>query len=134
MTYANVDNVASELGRTSVTDSGEVAQIGVWLVRVEATIKKRIPDLDARVTSGDLTSDLVANVESAIVARKVLNPEGKQNERVDDYSYGRVPEAASVDLEPTDAEWALLLPDTRAFGAFSTRPTFEADTTTADTW
>lgn len=122
MTYANVQNVASELGRTSITDVGEVLQVGAWLVRVEATIKRRIPDLDARVTAGDPTLDVVANVEAAIVARKVLNPEGKQNERVDDYSYGRVAEAASVDLEPTEAEWDLLLPAPAQRGAFSIRP------------
>lgn len=122
MTYATLLDVADELGRSSISDPGEVAQVNAWLRRAEATIKVRVPDLDSRIASGALSTEVVAGVEAAIVARKVLNPEGKQNERIDDYSYGRVEAAATVDLEPTPGEWALLLPAPAKRGAFTIRP------------
>jgi len=132
VTYANVTDVADELGRP-ITTAEELAQVNAWLRRTEATIRTRVADLDARVTDGILDSALVSSIEAAVVARKVLNPEGKQNEKIDDYSYGRTPAAATVDLALTDHEWALLLPQPASPSAFSTRPHFEPDAP-AEVW
>lgn len=122
MTYAGAQDVANELGRPlSSFSAEEILQINGWLRRAEATIRTRIPDLDARVLSGAIAEQTVVDVEAASVARKADNPDGKQNERIDDYSYGRVDDAATVDLVITDAEWILLLP-VRARGAFTIRP------------
>lgn len=125
MTYATVADVSTRLGRP-ITDSNEVAQVTAWLGDVEALILARIPDLAALVAAGTPTAPTVVMVEANAVIRKVKNPDGKQNERIDDYSYGLNADAARGDLFLTDAEWSLLRPASTS-GAFSTRPGFEPD-------
>lgn len=71
---------------------------------------------------GALDAGLVANVEAAAVARKILNPGGLKSEQVDDYAYSRVSDAAQVDVTLTDEEWALLTPSRSERGAFSITP------------
>lgn len=121
MTYATAADVAAELGLPAFTDPQKIAQIDGWLVRVEATIRARIADLDAQVASGRINAALLANIEAAAVARKYTNPEGLKSERIDDYQYGRVDDASTVDVALTDGEWALLMPPA-ARGAFTVRP------------
>lgn len=120
MSYANVTDVQVRLGRP-ITSSAEIAQVTAWLTDVEALIKVRIPDLDQRVVTGQIDESIVSLVEAQVVVRKVKNPDGKQNERIDDYSYGLNTDAARGDLFLTDEEWALLLP-VSATGAFTIRP------------
>jgi hypothetical protein len=120
VTYANVDDVAVRLGRP-ITDSNEVAQVNAWLEDTEALIRARIPDLDELVASGALDEDLVVLVECNAVVRKIKNPDGKLNEKIDDYSYALTDEAARGDLFLTDAEWALLEPG-GGHGAWTIRP------------
>jgi hypothetical protein len=120
MTYATVDDVAVRLGRP-ITDSNEVAQVNAWLEDTEALIRARIPDLDEQVTSGALDEELVVLVECNAVIRKIKNPDGKQNEKIDDYSYGLTAEAARGDLFLTDEEWDLLTPGS-GNGAWTIRP------------
>lgn len=121
MSYAVLTDVSSRLGRT-VSDAAEISQINTWLDDVEAIIKSRISDLDTRVTAGAPTEDTVVMVEAQAVVRKVKNPDGKQNERIDDYSYGLNSDASRGELFITDDEWALLLPATGTEGAFTIRP------------
>lgn len=122
MTYATAQDVANELGRPLGSFSAEqITQIEGWLRRAESSIKVRIPDLDAQITAGTIDEQTVIDVEAAAVARKAENPSGKQNERIDDYSYGLVDDAATVDVVITDAEWLLLMPSRRR-GAFTIRP------------
>lgn len=123
--YANLSDVADRLGRP-ITDPLEVKQVNAWIGDVEAIIRARIPDLDERVVTGVPSLEVVAMVVTNAVVRKALNPTGKQNERIDDYSYGLTEDAARGDLFLTDAEWQLLLPDASS-GAFSVRPAFEPD-------
>lgn len=125
MTYANVTDVSTRLGRP-ITDPNEVAQVEAWLGDVESLILARIPDLHDAVDAGQPTAATVVMVEATAVVRKVRNPDGKQNERIDDYSYGLSAEAARGELFLTDDEWALLLPRSSS-EAFSTRPGFEPD-------
>jgi hypothetical protein len=123
VTYATVQDVAAELGRPiSSFTADETAQVNAWLRRAEATIRTRVPDLVTQVGNSTLDVELVASIEAAVVARKVLNPEGKQSEAIDDYTYRRVEAAATVDLAPTDDEWALLIPTVATRGAFTIRP------------
>src|SRR6478735_3964414 len=109
MTYAVLADVATRLGRP-ITDSNEVAQVEAWLGDVESLILARIPDLADWVAGGVPSEAVVKMVEANAVVRKVKNPDGKQNERIDDYSYGLNADAARGDLFLTDAEWALLEP------------------------
>lgn len=133
MTYGNVNDVAAELGRPTPTDQDVLAQWGRWLTRIENIIIARIPDLNDRVSAGEINIDLLADIEAAAVARKVLNPEGirQVTRAVDDGSVTKTIDQtrSSGALDLTDDEWALLLPKADG-GAFSTRPGFEPDTAT----
>lgn len=116
MVYALVTDVAATLGRP-ITDANEVSQVNTWIAGVETIIKARL--------GGDrfeqLDPDVARFVISEAVARRVRNPDGKQNERIDDYSYGLSSDAARAELWLTDEEWALLTP-TGTSGAFTIRP------------
>lgn len=109
MTYADVDDVAARLGRP-ITDADERRQVQAWLDDVELIIRAAIPDLDALVEAGEIDAQALAMVEANAVVRKVRNPDGKMQERIDDYSYGYSQDAARGDLYLTDDEWALILP------------------------
>lgn len=120
MAYATYLDVAEELGRNLAAGDAETKQIERWISRVEILISRRLGPLER------LDQAALKAVIPAVVARKALNPEGKQNERIDDYSYGLVGAAASVDLALTDLEWELLTPeeDTRDDGAFNISPAY----------
>lgn len=130
MTYATVDDVAAELGRPTPTDDVTVSQWTRWLQRAENKIRGRIPDLAARVATEPSLEGRVVDVESAAVARKVLNPEGlRQSTRaIDDGSITKVVDSSRSVGEVTilDSEWADLIPGDSS-AAFSTRPGFEPD-------
>lgn len=112
MTYATVDQVGTELGRTIVEP--EKAQIQQWLDKVERLIKTRLPDLDQRVTSGLLDRETVADIEVDAVTRKALNPQGLRtfSRSVDDATIQQTIDSSrsSGKLELTDEEWERLLP------------------------
>lgn len=103
MTYASVDDVARTLGRL-ISDPIEQDQVNQWITDTEQIIRERLGDL-AR-----LNADTLKAVIKEVVARRVLNPEGKSNERIDDYSYGFVDDAKRVGLHVTDEEWSRLAP------------------------
>ena len=122
--YANLTDVSERLGRP-ITDPDEVAQVNAWIGDVESLIRARLPELMPG-GEGQPSLDVVTMVVSNAVIRKVKNPDGKQNERIDDYSYGLTEEAARGALFLTDEEWALLAPASSS-GAFSVSPHFEPD-------
>lgn len=137
MTYATIAQVATELGRTVESVSTvESAQWQQWLDQVERDISARFRrlgmDLAEQVTLGDPDAETVADVEVAVVARKVRNPEGTTSTTVsiDDGSVTKRREGAKIDdlgfLRLTSDEWDRLLPAGRA-DAWSTRPGFEPD-------
>ena len=119
MTYANPTQVAVELGRSAFTESAEIEQVNQWLARVERDIRRRIPDLDHRVTSGLLDRETVIDVEVTVVARKAINPEGlrsvSRTRSWDDYSQTdqetRDQELSAGDLKLTAADWERLIPE-----------------------
>lgn len=121
MLYADASDVAVELGRELT--AAEQAQVEKWIERVEARIASRIPDLATRATDNAYYTTL-AGVVVDVVARKARNPEGFRSERIDDYYYDRG--AQSTDLNLTADEWAELLPELGATGAFSVRPSFDS--------
>lgn len=118
MSTVLIGDVEAELGR-SLSSEMERAQVGRWIEAVEALIRKRLGGLERL----DLAALRV--VIPQVVARKARNPEGKQNERIDDYSYGLTSAAAAADLTLTDAEWKLITPDEQEqTGAFTITPTY----------
>ena len=137
MTYGTVEQVATELGRAvdSITDL-ERDQWQQWLDQVERTIEGRFRrvglDLAAQVALGDPEAETVADVEVAVGARKVRNPEGTTSTpvSVDDGSVTKRREGSKIDdlgyLRLTDDEWDQLLPAGHA-DAWSTRPGFVPD-------
>jgi hypothetical protein len=120
MTYAVLTDVSTRLGRT-ISDTAEVSQVNAWIADVERLILRRVPDLAASITAGDVTTADVVMVECQAVLRKIKNPDGKKDERVDDYSYGLNPEAAKGELFLTDEEWASISPASPE-GAFTIAP------------
>ncbi len=121
MTYANLSDVQTRLGRT-VSDASEVAQINAWLSDAETVITGRISNLVALVTAGTIPLATVVMVECRAVIRKINNPDGKQNERLDDYSFGLNPDQAKGEIFLTDEEWEMVTPDTGSAEAFTIRP------------
>ena len=108
MAHAIVSDVTDTLGRP-VANAAESTQITVWLRRVESRILGRIPTLEALVVNPAYLQTLI-DIEADVVCRRVKNPDGKQNEKIDDYSYGLTAVAASSDLWLTEQEWEQLIP------------------------
>lgn len=119
MALANIETVSKRLGR-EIASAAEVDQVEAWIGDVEAMILARLPDVQSRIDSNVLNGAVVAAVVANAVIRKIKNPDGKQNERIDDYSYGLTAEAARGELFLTDEEWDLLSPALSS-NAFSIR-------------
>ena len=103
--YATIEDVATTLGKDpkSLTTVKQ-EQIEDWVAKTERIIKKRLGSLEL------LDKDDLRDVISEVVARRVRNPDGKQNERLDDYGYGLDKEVAKGRLYLTDDEWDQLTP------------------------
>ena len=132
--YATVIDVATTLGRP-ITDQDEQNQITNWIAKTERIIAARLGNLDT------LDRQILADVISEVVARRARNPDGKRNERIDDYSYTLDAAASSVELTLTADEWARLSQDGSTSGAYMPVLTpapwlggHDADTTQAGGW
>lgn len=112
--YATVLDVGASLGRV-ISDTVEMTQINRWIAAAELILRTRLGDL------ATYDADIVSYVIVEAVCRKARNPDGKRNERIDDYSYGLNEDAARGEIFITDQEWELLTAgrDTRFSGAFT---------------
>lgn len=119
MSVATIDDVATSLGRPALT-AEESAQWERWLDNAEMQIRLRLGPVDL------LDQEALAFVEAESVILKIRNPDGKQNERIDDYSYGRASANAQGQIVILPEWWNMLDPSTGS-GAFSVRPYFEPD-------
>lgn len=112
MTWAQIDDVAVELGRDIASDSTEGRQIGKWLRRAEMMIRNRIPVLD-EWCKDETYRDIVVEVESAAVARKALNPEGVSSTmlQIDDGNMQTSIDSSRSrgEISILDEEWDMLL-------------------------
>ena len=106
MAYATATDVANRLGRPLSPD--ETTLVTIRLADAERLILKKIPDLAAQITDGDIDIEDVKQVEAEAVLRVVRNPEGFISETDGNYTYMMSQESASGVLEITPAEWALL--------------------------
>ena len=84
MAFANLQDVQTRLGRL-ISEAPEIDQVNAWISDVEVTIQSRIEDLPDRVAIDPVYEALVKKIIAQIVCRKIKNPDGKQNERIDDY-------------------------------------------------
>ena len=119
MAHAILQDVTDSLGRPIV--GAEATQVLGWLDKIERIIARKLGDLDALISDGRLSAELLVDVETEAVIRKVKNPDGKVSEGIDDYNYRLNENARKGDLFLTDEEWALISPDLPATlgGAYS---------------
>lgn len=123
-TFATAADVAVRLGREATTE--ETLLIEARLGDVERKIRRRIKDLDDRISAGTTDVEDVKQVEADAVVRLVRNPEGYLQETDGNYSYMLSREMASGKLEILDEEWAAL--GWRRLGMAILVPTFELPT------
>lgn len=110
--FASVRDVAATLGLpVAAFSEAETIQVEDWIGKTERIIARRLGALE------NLDQDSLRDVISEVVARRFKNPDGKQNERVDDYGYGLDRETAKNRLYLTDDEWDQLSLDVD--GAFT---------------
>ena len=114
-----ISDIETALGRT-LSDSEE-AQATQWIADALMLIEARLGDTD------DLNQNALDYVVREAVVARFRNPEGFQSESIDDYTYRHGTETRRVTILPE--WWELLAPLTQS-EAFSTRPDFEADTST----
>lgn len=117
MTYGNPSEVAVLLGFAFT--SAQSAQAQAFLDDAEWQIKQRFPDLAERLAAGTVTIETLARVEVRAVRRIMLNPDGKDNEKIDDYSYGFNSDIANSEVAISDEEWSWLLPQGTPGESFS---------------
>ncbi|MER7174202.1 Gp19/Gp15/Gp42 family protein [Streptomyces mesophilus] len=101
------------------TELGD-AQIQALITQAETYLYARVPDLDRRIASGQVTQATVDFIEASMVARVARNPDGYRAETEGDYSYQLDSRAA--------AGFLILLPDELIMlgigrGAFTIAPT-----------
>lgn len=121
---ASVQDVATQL-RREITEPTEIAQVLAWIELADMTIRSRYPNLDKLTASRRIDPRTVDLVEAVAVARYARNPEGftSKSEGIDDYTTVYGMRNASVSIELTESEWALLTPkDSGAEGAFTITP------------
>lgn len=105
-TYASVSDVATRWARTPTTE--ESALITLRLADVERKIKKRIPDLAAKVTAATIDVEDVIQVEADTVLRLVRNPEGYLSETDGNYTYMLQSGNTAGALDISAEDWATL--------------------------
>jgi len=103
MAYATTTDVESRLGRDLTPE--ETIQVGELLEDVEAMIRLRITDLDARVAADPNFERIVIMVEVNAVLRVLRNPDAFISETDGNYSYTRSNEGASGYLNILPIEW-----------------------------
>ncbi|AIS73691.1 head-to-tail adaptor [Mycobacterium phage Panamaxus] len=98
----------------------ETTLVNTRLADAERMIKRRIKDLDAKITAGDIDAEDVKQVEADMVLRLLRNPEGFTQETDGNYTYMLHQQLASGKLEVLDEEWEAL--GIRRFGMFVLYP------------
>ncbi|MGW6624208.1 Gp19/Gp15/Gp42 family protein [Nocardia sp. NPDC055002] len=106
MAYAVANDVAVRWAR--VMSPEEEALVLARLEDVERMIKRRLPDLAARIADGRLLEEDVVMVEADAVLRLVRNPEGYLSETDGNYTYMLQTGTVSGRLSVLPEEWELL--------------------------
>ena len=129
MAVATYEDVQVSLGRPISTEA-EQEQVEWWLTGLEHVIRNRLGDL------ADLDQDVLKYVEVEAAVAKILRRDNRETSisvAVDDGTVTRRYEGASAD-DVTTEWWALLSPAVGSGAGFSTRPYFEPDTASEDSW
>jgi len=78
------------------------------LEQVERMIRRRIPDLDAKVSASDTFEADLIDIEADVVLRLVRNPEGYISETDGVYTYQLAADLTNGRLQILDDEWTAL--------------------------
>lgn len=118
---ASLEDLETVWRSLSVDESAAAAK---WLAWASALVRREVPTVDARVSSGVLSAELVSSVVVAMVQRAMDNPSGARSvsETIEEYSR-QVTMGGDGDgtrLFLTDRELGWLAP--RSGRAFSIRP------------
>lgn len=112
MAFVLVTDVEARVGR-SLTAT-ERTQVGAWIEDLSALVLARVPDLDERISPGEISAAVVKSVFCNAIIRVLRNPEGlrQHTESIDDYSVTKTIDSSGSAglLFLTDDEWALILP------------------------
>lgn len=106
MTYATPADVAALWAKPLSTEDSTMVQRR--LEQAERLIHKRIPDLEAKISAGEIDVDDVVQVEADAVLRVVRNPDGNVSETDGTYTYQRGYEADPGKLVIRPDEWETL--------------------------
>lgn len=106
MAYAVATDVAELMARDLSVE--ETAMVNRRLGQVERMIVRRVPDLVAQVTAGDIAQADVVDIEAEAVYRVLRNPEGMISEGDGTYTYQLSKDVADNRLRITSDEWAVL--------------------------
>ena len=106
MAYAQVGDVEERFERT--LDEDEEVLVQRRLDDAELLIKMKIPDLDAKVVSGEISEDLIVMIEADAVLALVRNPDAKVGETDGNYTYQINWATATGRLTIPDEHWVLL--------------------------
>lgn len=87
-----------------------------------AVVRQRIPDVDARIASGALASDIATMVTAEMVKRRLENPSGYRSEQIGPFGFTRDSVHSAGGLYLTDDEVRLLSGRRRAFSITPHRP------------
>ena len=111
--YAEVQDVATALGRSIDQDGTEGRQMQYWLDKAERKVRSRVPLLDDWAIQDPAYQDTVKDVLVSAVERKALNPEGLRSvmTQVDDANIQQTIDSTRSVGEITilDEEWEQLL-------------------------
>jgi len=86
----------------------ETTLVETRLADAERMIRRRVQDLDAKISAGDIDEEDVKQVEAEAVLRLLRNPEGFTQESDGNYTYQLSQRLASGRLEILDEEWEML--------------------------
>ena len=106
MAYTTVADVTARWARTPTDE--EVTLIQVRLEDCERLIRRRIPTLDAKISSGDIAEADLNQVVADAVLRLVRNPDGYLSETDGNYTYMLRQDISTGKLEILPEEWEIL--------------------------
>ncbi|MCX8643233.1 hypothetical protein J3T92_02155 [Bifidobacterium sp. B4081] len=111
--YAELQDVATALGRSIDQDGAEGRQMQYWLDKAERKVRSRVPLLDEWASQDPAYKDTVKDVLVSAVERKALNPEGLRSvmTQVDDGNIQQTIDStrSTGEIIILDEEWEQLL-------------------------
>lgn len=103
-------SVADVEARFRLLTPSERTNAEAWIDDAWDILTTSRPALEDDIAADAVTLSTVRRVVSDMVIRKLQNPDGKIEERGDDYSFKRAPETASGTLYASDAELLAVTP------------------------